>query len=69
MYAVEHASYKPIKVDDFAAHVLLLQENKEQCFSQEFSEAVTVDQEFSQHNGKLNINQNKNRYASTVPCE
>lgn len=68
-YAIDHTTYKPVKVEDFAAHVSLLQENSEQCFSKEFNEAVTMDQAFSQHNGKLTVNQDKNRYTNIFPCK
>ena len=60
LYAVDHASFKYIEVEEFAAHISLLQKNKERCFAKEFNEAVKMDQMLSQHNVKLTISQNKN---------
>ncbi|XP_065904697.1 receptor-type tyrosine-protein phosphatase F-like isoform X2 [Dysidea avara] len=65
----DYVSHKAIKTEDFASHVALCSENKDNWFSKEFSEAVTVNQQFSQHSAKLATNQSKNRYLNIVPYD
>jgi len=68
-FIADDVSHNPIKAEDFAAHVALCNENKDNWFGKEFSEAITINQQFSQHSAKLATNQSKNRYHNVIPCK
>ena len=69
LYFSDDVSHNPIKTEDFASHVALCDENNDNWFSKEFTEAIAINQQFSQHSAKLATNQSKNRYLNVIPCE
>ena len=67
-YASDDVGHPPIPVEDFARHVALNRSNMEELFIEEYKD-LEVEQTLSQHNAKLSINRNKNRYNNITPCE
>lgn len=64
---LDDPNHRPIQVEDFAQRVALNRSNMEELFIQEYKD-LEEEEEFSQHNARIPINRNKNRYINIVPC-
>lgn len=64
---LDDSGHYPIQVDDFAQHVALNRSNVGELFTQEYKD-LEDEQKFTQHNAKLPVNRNKNRYINIIPC-
>ena len=62
------ADKKPIKVEDFAEHLAMLQSNMNQQFRADYDSLVS-DAEYTFHAAKLGVNMTKNRYKNILPCK
>ena len=60
--------HPPIRVEDFAQHVAFNRSNMEELFIEEYRD-LEVEQTFSQHNARIPVNRNKNRYINIIPCK
>ena len=63
-----NVSMKPIKVEDFDEHLVMLQSNMCEQFQTDY-ESIASDTEYSFHAAKLVVNVNKNRYKNIIPCK
>ena len=59
--------YKPIKVENFAEHIAMLHSSMNQQFTTDYSSLV-MENDFSFHTCKLEVNVMKNRYKNILPC-
>ena len=60
---------KPIKVEDFAEHVEMLQSNMCEQFQTDYELIARASEtEYTFHAAKLAVNVNKNRYKNILPC-
>ena len=62
------ADKKPIKVEDFAEHLAMLQSNMNQQFRADYDSLVS-DTEYTFHAARLGVNITKNRYKNILPCK
>ena len=67
-YYVADADKKPIKVEDFAEHLVMLQSNMNQQFRADYDSLVS-DTEYTFHAARLGVNISKNRYKNILPCK
>jgi len=62
-----NAGKTPIKVEDFAEHLAMLQSNIHKQFRIDY-ESLVSDTEYTFHAARLAANSNKNRYRNILPC-
>jgi len=67
---LDDSTHPPIKIEDFAQHIAVCRSNMEEGFNNEFKNLDFDIREFSfsQHNAKIPVNRNKNRYINIIPC-
>ena len=58
---------KPVRVEDFTAHVNVLKLNTCEQFQTDY-ESLESETEYTFHAAKLAVNVNKNRYKNILPC-
>ena len=59
---------RPIKVENFAENVAILQSNMCEQLCAEY-ESVALETEYTFHAARLAVNVNKNRYKNIIPCK
>ena len=60
--------YKPISVERFAEHLAMLHSLKNKQFTADYNSLV-MENDFTFHASKLEVNKTKNRYKNILPCK
>ena len=60
--------YKPISVEKFAEHLAMLHSLKNKQFTTDYNSLV-MENDFTFHASKLEVNITKNRYKNILPCK
>ena len=59
---------KPVKVEDFTEHHVMLKSNMCEQFQADY-ESIVSGTEYTFHAASLAVNVNKNRYKNILPCK
>ena len=60
--------YKPITVEKFAEHIAMLHSSMNKQFNTDYNSLV-MENDFTFHTSKLEVNVKKNRYKNILPCK